>query len=114
MPFPKHYPRFIHFYDYVEWDSIRKTQLLKDSLGWEHPENRDARFDCLLHCYVNYSYLRKYNISHDGLIFCNFIRENKMTKEEALAREEYTTHLVYKECENVAEKIGVKPYLKYL
>jgi hypothetical protein len=106
-------PAFIHFYDYIEWDSIRQTRLLEDVLCWKHPQHSIDRFDCQLHCYVNYAHLRAHGISHDGVNFCNMIREQKATREDAFFKEKYVQDTVREECEHISSVIGIsRAYLQ--
>jgi 7-cyano-7-deazaguanine synthase in queuosine biosynthesis len=109
-PFTEENPRFIQFYDYISWNSMQDINVLKQELNWNHPDGRDSRFDCLLHCFANYNFLKMYNISSDGVNFCNFIREGKMTREEALFREENIRNSTKKECLEIIKRFGLKSY----
>jgi len=110
-PFTERNPKFIFFYDYISWNSIKDIEnILKDKLDWKHPDGRDIRFDCLLHCLGNYNFLKTYNISSDGVNFCNFIREGKMTREEALVREENIRKSAKMECFEIIKTVGLKNY----
>ena len=80
-------PKFIHFYDYVRWDSIKNVGLLEKEVGWKHPVGKDTRFDCTLECISNTWYLRDYGISHVGVNLCNMVRAGRMSREEAMRRE---------------------------
>jgi hypothetical protein len=107
-PFSEKDPAFVHFFDYIPWDSIRNITLLKEILKWEHPGDRITRFDCGIHCLGNYDYLKRYGISHDGVNFCNFIRENRMSREEVMIRENEIINKINEECGNLtsAKKLG--------
>jgi len=109
--FTKTNPEFIHFFDYISWDSVSTTEVLKRELNWKHPKNKISRFDCLIHCFDNYKYLKLYGISSDGITFCNFIRENTMKREEAMARENDIIEMVERECEHVIKMIGLRKYV---
>jgi hypothetical protein len=106
-PFTEDHPRFVHFFDYVEWDSIHAIQILEKKLGWKHPEGRDSRFDCTVHCLTNYQQIQTHGISHDGVNFCNFVREDKMDRSEALQREEAIVRSVGSERDELLTKIGL-------
>ena len=80
-------PRFIHFFDYIQWDSMKNVRLLENELGWVHPEGIDSRFDCTLNCIGNVFYSKQYGITHDGIALSNFVREGKLSREEAMKRE---------------------------
>lgn len=86
-PFTKENPKFIHFYDYVPWDSMRHVNLMINEIGWKHPVGKDSRFDCTLNCIGNVFYLDYYGISKDGLNYSNFVRQGKMSRQDAMERE---------------------------
>ncbi|MCK4828070.1 hypothetical protein KA005_70730 [bacterium] len=109
-PFTENNPEFIHFFDFIHWDSIKNIKILKDVLKWRHPINKVSRFDCLIHCLHNYEYLKKHGVSHDGVNFCNFIREKRLTREEAMARERDIVNSVDRECNEILIKIGMNNY----
>jgi hypothetical protein len=110
LPFPESNPKFVHFFDYIGWDSIANIKLLEDELEWKHPENRLARFDCALHSLVNYAHLKSLNISHDGVNLCNFVREKRMTREEAVLAERGIQNSVDKECDEIMERVGLRDF----
>lgn len=101
----KENPEFIHFYDYIQWDSIKHVDLLKEKLGWRHPESKDTRFDCKLHCVGNYNRLDGSGITSDGVNLCNFIREGKMSRDEAVKREQEIAKTVDEEFNALLEEI---------
>lgn len=86
-PLSREKPEFVPFFDYIQWNSINNVSLLKKELGWQHPEGKDTRFDCRLHCVGNYNRLDRCGITSDGVNFCNMIREDKMSRKEAVKRE---------------------------
>lgn len=108
MPFPASDPTIIHYFDYTSWEPGENTSLLEEKLGWRHPPGRDSRFDCLLYAFVEHRQLRLTGISDSGAIDCSFVREGKMTKEEALKRERATRERVVDECQALVDDLGVK------
>ncbi len=110
IQFPESAPTVIHFFDYIRWDSLGATRLLKEKLGWKHPENMESRFDCLLHCFAEHKSLKLYGISGGGTINCNFVREKMMSREDALKKENATRESVEKECREIINLIGLKDF----
>ena len=49
---------FIHFFDFVKWDALNKIEFLKENVGWESPIGTPHRYDCKLHCFVNYRWMK--------------------------------------------------------
>jgi hypothetical protein len=109
LPFTKENPRFVFFYDYVSWDSIAHADLLKRELNWRHPPDHDIRFDCQLHAFGNFERLRYYGITGDGLALCRYVREGKLSREEALRRERRLLETVIPECREILHDLGVTP-----
>lgn len=107
FPFPEKDPQFIHFFDYVTWDSVRGIKLLEKELNWKHPKDRLSRFDCLLHCFGNHHLLQLKQITDDGKTYSNFVRENKMHREEALALEDTIRKTVRDECKKIIKEVGL-------
>jgi len=103
-------PIFIHFFDFIPWDSINCIKILEDELNWKHPVDKVSRFDCSIHCLANYHYLKEYGISHDGVNLCNFVRENRMSRGEAQARERDVVDSTDKECQELLNVIGLKKF----
>lgn len=98
-------PRFIHFFDYIQWDSMKNVRLLEDELGWSHPEGIDSRCDCTLNCIGNVFYSKQYGITHDGIALSNFAREGKLSRDEALKREQLVKSASEEEYSLLIEKI---------
>jgi hypothetical protein len=103
--FTEENPEFIPFYEYIQWDSMENTKLLKDELGWQHPPGRESRFDCSLHTLGNKYFYEQYGITQDGVNFCNFIREGKMNREDAIIKEREIIDSLEDEYQELMEKI---------
>jgi hypothetical protein len=50
--------------------------------------------------------LKTYGISDDGKNYCNFIREHKVDREEAMKNEVHLRESVEPECEELFQRIG--------
>lgn len=98
-------PKFILFFDYIQWDSMRNIKILENELDWKHPGGIDSRFDCSLHCVVNFNKLKDCGVSQDGINFCNFIREGRLSREEALARESNVVSSIDGEYKELLERV---------
>jgi hypothetical protein len=110
VPFSKNNPNVILFFDYIDWDTVNEVSLLRDELGWKHPQGRETRFDCHLHCFGNYKSLKANHISMDGLNYCRFIRESKISRQDAQRSEAEIQKTTRKECEYVIRKVGIKKF----
>ena len=110
-PFPGENPEFIHFFDYVPWNSLDNIRILEEEIDWKHPEGKISRFDCEIHSFANFHYLRSYGISHDGVNFSNFVRAGLMDRGEALIKEEQIKRSVIDECAALLQKIGMPEFV---
>ena len=110
MPFSKKNPKFIHFFDYICCDPSEQLRLLKSELKWQHPENKDMRFDCLLQCFENHRALQLNRISFKGVVYCNLIRENLIDREDALAKEEYVKDSNCQECKKIIDELNLTKF----
>jgi hypothetical protein len=65
---------------------------------------------CVLnpHAFVEHRHLTLTGIGDSGAIDCSFVREGKMTKDEALERERATRERVVDECQALVHDLGVK------
>lgn len=107
MPFPDAAPVVEHFFDYTSWDPLATTGLLEKELGWRHPPDREARFDCRLYAFVEHRHLKKTGITDSGAIDCLLVREGKMTREHALEKEASTQERVARECDELVRSLGL-------
>lgn len=105
-PFTKENPRFLNFYDFVTWDSMKNVDLMAKEIGWKHPVGKDSRFDCTLNCIGNVFYLDAYGVSKDGLNFSNFVRQGKMSRQDALNRERELETSARKEYSEIIKRIS--------
>lgn len=99
----------VFFYNYSDWDMARKIALLEEKTGWKHPKDRMNRFDCLLHCFGNHTWLHETGISLDGVNYATMVRQNKIDRKKALESEESVIRSVDGECEHALASIGMPP-----
>lgn len=88
-----HYPagREIRVYNYIPWDRNKIKETITSKLGWQKPAEHQStwRFDCVLHSLVNYEFVMSFGCSKDCFGYCRMINSGRMTREEALEREEW-------------------------
>jgi hypothetical protein len=108
MPFPASKPTVEHFFDYTSWNPLETTALLEKELGWQHPPDRQSRFDCRLYAFVEHRHLKQTGVTDSGAIDCIFVREGKMTRERALEREYSRQERVERECAELVRSIGLE------
>jgi hypothetical protein len=108
VPFPKRQPQVIHFFDYIEWDSIDKLGFLREKLGWRSPSDQETiRFDCHLHCFGNHQWLQNSGISVDGFTYSTMIRGDRMKRADALHKEKMIAERIEEDCLAVLKELGL-------
>jgi len=80
--------RIMEFFDYIRWDEKKIEDTLKTKLGWEKPKNVKSswRFDCLIHYFKDYVYLKLVGFTERDELLSNMIREGLISRKEALLR----------------------------
>ena len=110
VPFIKNNINVLYFFDYITFDPIKIIKTLKKEVKWVFPENKESRFDCLLHSFINHHNLQLLGISSDGYVYSNMIRSGTLNREEALLKETNIKKTVEKECKNIIDELGFKNY----
>lgn len=110
VPFPKKKIKIVYLFDYIKYDPIKIIQTLEKEVKWKGAANKEDRFDCSLHHFVNHYFLQKLGISSDGYIYSNLIRNRNLTRSEALLKENDIRKTVEKECRNIINELDLKDY----
>lgn len=107
-PLSNNRPKFILFFDFIDWDSLKNSNLLENEISWKHPKGIISRFDCSLHCVSNSIQLKNYGISADGFSFCKFVRNGTMNREKAADYEENVVNSVKVDYEKLLTKLELE------
>jgi hypothetical protein len=110
IPFPKNTPIFLHFFQYIKWDTMNKVELLQRELNWSYPAERKSRFDCLVHCFGNFKDFFSTGVTADGFIMSSMVRDNRMNKEEFFTAERELVESLEEECQYIVKKVGLNNY----
>jgi hypothetical protein len=77
----------VNYYDYFEWDENEILDVIQNKLAWRIEENMSSwRFDCKIHAVVNYIHKKLYGFTEKDELYSKMIRENKITRNEALSK----------------------------
>jgi 3'-phosphoadenosine 5'-phosphosulfate sulfotransferase (PAPS reductase)/FAD synthetase len=109
-PFPERNPEVIHLFDYIPWDPEEAARILKKEMGWDHPDEQQSRFDCLLYCFAQHKSLSINGITKGGIINNNLIRRGLLSREKALQLEEKARRSTIKECQSMLLELGLENY----
>jgi len=96
----------IYFFDYVPYDPHNQIETLKTELEWKAPFDKETRWDCKLHCFPQYDFLRRTGITMDGFILANLVRNRLLTRADALEKEETMNKELIRECQETLEELG--------
>lgn len=79
--------RKIDLFYYLDWDENTVVDTIR-KYGWEKPDEAKTswRFDCLVGKMKDYIYYSNYGFTEKDDFYSKLIRENKMTREDALSR----------------------------
>ncbi len=97
----------VRVFDYINWDREAIKETITTKLGWRKPKNSHTtwRTDCLMHPFVNYSFLRLLGCSKDCFGYNKMINSGKMEREEALVQETHLQEMlgddVYEQLQNL-------------
>lgn len=77
----------VNFFDYFLWDEKEMMDILKSKLNWGVETNMSSwRFDCKIHAVVNYMHQRLYGFTEKDELYSKMIRENLLTRDQALEK----------------------------
>ena len=109
-PWPARDPEVIPFFQYVEWAPSKIVRVIREHLDWKSPCYRSARFDCLIHCFVNHHWLSETGVTSDGFLSSIELRNGTKDKDSAIREEEHIKETVEEECWDVVQTLGMKDY----
>lgn len=109
-PFPENRPATIHVFDYIPWNPKESARILRENLGWEHPEKQQSRFDCQLYCFAQHKSLTMNGITKGGIIESNLIRQGLLGREDVLKMEEEAQESIVQECNEMLRKLDLNNY----
>lgn len=97
----------VHFYDFIEWDESEIIYTLENKLGWRRPPNRSStsRFDCKIHMLLDSIRKKSWGFSEKDVTYSNMIRENMISRDEAIRRIETETKEEDKCRDGIVEEI---------
>ncbi len=99
----------LNLYRYVEWNEDKILSMINTELGWrQDPDSAWSwRFDCKMSYLKNYLYLKSVGFTEkdDGL--STMIREDMITREEALERLEVENIIPANKVTEILDEIGL-------
>lgn len=110
-PFLKiRYPKMrkIDIFYYTDWDENRVISTIR-KYGWEKPADEIStwRFDCLAGKIKDYVYFTKYGFTEKDDLYSQMIRNNKLSRKEAIQRIEVENILDEEKINNILSRCGL-------
>ena len=103
------YQKMLYFYHYVEWDEDTILSTIKNELDWRKEDDSPTtwRADCTLNFLRNYLFRECIGVTEKDNILSNMVRENMITREEALERQKIENITPQKFIDEVFDEIGL-------
>jgi tRNA(Ile)-lysidine synthase TilS/MesJ len=111
--------RFLHKYNkyfdrvrifkYIEWNEETILSVIEEELAWKKPPDSTSswRSDCKIHLLKQYLYMRMLGFTKNDEILSGMIKENMITREEALTRLESENAISQKFLAEFLDELGV-------
>jgi hypothetical protein len=101
--------KFIDIFHYIPWKEDEVLTRIKNELNWESPSKLSSswRFDCKIGHLKDLLYTRTLNMTEKDDFYSKMVRENLMTREEALARISVENELHFDEIQELLESSNV-------
>jgi hypothetical protein len=107
------YPKqqILRLYHYIEWDEDRILSTIKKELGWRRGRDSASswRADCKISHLKNYVLGASFGFTEKDDYFSNMIRENMITREEALKRRREEALVPQDVITELCDEIGISP-----
>jgi len=99
--------KILYLYDYIQYDPAAFMKILVNEVGWEAPPDKELRYDCRLHCFDNYQFLKETGMTLDGFTLATLARLGRLPREDALAKEQAMQKGLRESVMNVGEELRV-------
>ena len=100
----------VRLFDYLKWDEKKVISTITQNLGWKKSPEAEStwRFDCRLDFVRRRMYASTHGVSELRDFFSKMIREDQMSRDEALNRLETEDCVSIDVVENVLGGLGLK------
>jgi 3'-phosphoadenosine 5'-phosphosulfate sulfotransferase (PAPS reductase)/FAD synthetase len=96
----------VYFFDFIKYDPFEQIEILKKN-GWRSVSKKEAKLDCVLHCFGNYNHLKENGITSDGAYYATLVRNGLLTRSEALEKEKAIKKSLKHDCMNVIKQLDI-------
>jgi hypothetical protein len=102
--------KFIDLFHYIPWEENQVISRIKSELNWDYPRKFKSnwRFDCKVGHLKDFLYMKTIKMTEKDDLFAKMVRENLITREEALLRLEKENEIYFDEIQQLLDKVGIK------
>jgi hypothetical protein len=98
----------IDLFHYIKWDEKEVIPRITSELKWDYPRDISSwRFDCQIECIKDLMYLKTIGVTERDDFFSKMVREDSMTREDALKRLQKENQLHFDKIENIINKTKI-------
>ncbi|MFC1682710.1 ATPase [Candidatus Zixiibacteriota bacterium] len=99
----------IDLFHYVQWDEKEVLTRIQNELDWRSPPDLDStwRFDCKLSHLKDLMYLTSLGITEKDDFYSKLVREDKLSRDEALNRVKRENEIPFEIIEDVFHRLGI-------
>jgi hypothetical protein len=100
----------IDLFHYIPWNEDEVLDRIQQELGWQYPEEYEStwRFDCRLSHLKDFMYQYSLGATEKDDFYSIMVRENKMSREEALVRLEKENRIQYNAIDNILHELEIE------
>jgi hypothetical protein len=101
---------WIELFNFIKWDEEEIISRIRDELFWNYPHELKStwRFDCRVHHLLNFMYMKTLGMTESHDFFAKMVRENQITRENAIERLGIENGIHMDEIELVLEQAGIE------
>jgi tRNA(Ile)-lysidine synthase TilS/MesJ len=98
----------LYFYDYIPYNPFEFIKKLEQEIGWKAPEGKEGKMDCRLAFWKDYEKVKKTGLSGTGFTLSVLVRDGKLSRDEALKKEELKKKDLKQECQRIGDDYNVE------
>jgi len=107
--FQTHNKKFVHYFEYIKWNEEEILKTIREKLDWQGAPNivQTWRIDDATSPWYNFLYYSMTGFTENDELLSNMIREEMITREEALKRVEEDNKPRYEEIKKYLKMVNV-------
>lgn len=101
--------KYMDLFHYLEWEEDTVLSRIKNELDWDYPKEYQTtwRFDCQISHLKDYMYLKTIFLTEKNDFYSKLIREEKISRDDALKRIELENMVQFSTIEQLLNKLNI-------